>query len=57
LGWTQADLAEASGISRVTVARIETSATNSEWPTICAIADALGCTTDELREISEKVPA
>lgn len=55
LGWTQQDLADASGLSRVTIARLETTRLKSEWPTICAIADALGCSTDDLRESRKKV--
>jgi len=45
---TQQQLADKSGISRVTLARIETGACNPSLDTLRALSAALGCTIDTL---------
>ena len=45
---TQQQLADKSGISRVTLARIETGACNPSLDSLRALALALGCTIDQL---------
>jgi len=45
---TQQQLADKSGISRVTLTRIETGASNPSLESLRAIAHALGCTIDTL---------
>ena len=44
---TQEALARLSGVSRITIARIETGSTASVR-TLCQLARALGCTMEEL---------
>jgi transcriptional regulator with XRE-family HTH domain len=39
---TQEELAEAAGIGRVTLARLETDKAVATWPTVRALAKALG---------------
>lgn len=45
---TQQQLADKSGINRVTLARIETGACKPSFDSLRAIASALGCTIDTL---------
>jgi transcriptional regulator with XRE-family HTH domain len=45
---TQQQLADKCGISRVTLARIETNACKPSLGTLCALSAALGCTVDDL---------
>lgn len=47
-GLTQQQLADKSGIHRVTVARIESNNSSATMDTAAKIAAALGCTIDEL---------
>ena len=55
LGMTQQSLADECGVCRVTIARIETCATNTDWSTVCKIADALHTTVDKLRKPAKKI--
>ena len=45
---TQADLAEKSGVEPSNISHIERAATKLSLPTLIRIANALGCTLDEL---------
>jgi len=54
-GWSQDQLAEAIGISRVQVNRIENGHHTPGADILYSIADALGVTTDQLRQVSEKI--
>lgn len=48
-GMTQEDLAEASGVSRLTISKLETGKlTNARSKTMFAVAKALGVTIDDL---------
>lgn len=48
-GWSQEELAERSGVNRVTVSRIETgTASNIRKSTLTALASALGVDRKEL---------
>ncbi len=47
-GWTQALLAEASGIEPSNISHIERAATKLSLPTLISIANALGVTSDEI---------
>ena len=51
-GFTQEHLAEASGVHRVTIARIETGEVSPTAETLKRLADALGVFVDDL--MSEK---
>ena len=46
-GWNQSELAEASGVSLGAIARYEMGANKPTFETVCEIADALDCDTDE----------
>jgi len=48
VGWTQAELAERSGIEPSNISHIERAATKLSLPTLFSIANALGATLDEL---------
>ena len=47
-GWTQAKLAEASGVEPSNISHIERAATKLSLPTLVNIANALGVTLDEI---------
>lgn len=47
-GWTQEKLAEESGVHRIMIARYESTGANMTIETAKKLADALGCTIDEL---------
>ena len=47
-GWTQAKLAEESGIEPSNISHIERAATKLSLPTLVSIANALGATLDEI---------
>ena len=47
-GWTQAELAERSGIEPSNISHIERAATKLSLPTLFSIANALNATLDEL---------
>ncbi len=47
-GWTQAKLAEKSGIEPSNISHIERAATKLSLPTLVNIANALGVTLDEI---------
>lgn len=47
-GLSQEQLSEMSGVSRVTIARLETGCSSPKLPTLKAIADALGVSIDDL---------
>lgn len=46
-GWTQADLANKSGVSIGAIARHEMADTKPTFETVCHIADAFECATDD----------
>ncbi len=48
LGWTQAKLAEESGVEPSNISHIERAATKLSLPTLINIANALGVSLDEL---------
>ena len=48
-GWSQQKLAEKAGLSLRTVCYLESRGTNPTFETVCALAEAFGCATDELR--------
>jgi transcriptional regulator with XRE-family HTH domain len=48
-GLTQEELAERSGMHRVTIARIETNVTHPSFCEACLIADVLGVSVSQLR--------
>jgi len=48
-GWTQEQLAEKSGMHRVSIARIETNVTHPSFAEACLIADVLGVSVSMLR--------
>lgn len=58
-GWSQADFARASGLSTGYVAQLVTGMIpNPTWSKACAIADALGVTLQEIRDLMEnRAPA
>ena len=60
-GWTQAKLAEESGIEPSNISHIERAATKVSLPTLIHIANALGVTVDDLiysnLKKSEKISA
>lgn len=47
-GWTQAKLAEKSGVEPSNISHIERAATKLSLPTLVSIANALGVTLDEI---------
>ena len=47
-GWTQAKLAEESGVEPSNISHIERAATKLSLPTLVSIANALGVTLDEI---------
>lgn len=47
-GWNQAELAKASGVSQAAIAKYESEAYTPGFDAACKIADAFGCTLDEL---------
>lgn len=47
-GFTQEELATASGVARVTIARIETGKAEAKFVTVVRLAKALNVTVDEL---------
>jgi transcriptional regulator with XRE-family HTH domain len=49
-GFTQEQLAEATGVHRVTIARIETGEVSPKVETLKRLADALGVLVDDLIE-------
>ena len=56
-GWNQDQLAERSGLSRITIAKCETdSKKRPAATTVTALADALGVTVDYLMQGSELLP-
>lgn len=52
-GWTQQDLAERLGVSLVHVNRLENGHHTPKGPLLYGLADALGVTTDSLRQVCE----
>ena len=53
-GWTQEQLEEASGIHRILISRYETKGVGMSLSTAMKLADALGCTIDELTGRNER---
>lgn len=56
-GLTQTQLAQKAGLSSLTISRIENGHSLPEWDIACAIADGLGVSLDDLRELTEKISA
>jgi len=54
---TQADLAQKSGVSEVTIARLETRRHQARFSTIRKLAEALGVSADELADEGEESAA
>lgn len=49
-GWTNEDLAKASGVPKATIDKLTAGVTNNpNFDTVAAIADALGCTVDQFK--------
>ena len=55
-GWTLADLADRSGVSRATLSRIETAQTSATAQTLGRICDAAGITLSRLMQEAEAAP-
>lgn len=53
-GWTQAELAQAAGLSTIGVRQLESGKRNPSLDTIARIADALEVTVDQLRGAGTK---
>jgi transcriptional regulator with XRE-family HTH domain len=47
VGMTQTELANASGIHRQVIIRLEAGTNQPTWPTVVALAKALGCTPND----------
>ncbi|ACV22612.1 transcriptional regulator, y4mF family [Slackia heliotrinireducens] len=47
-GWSQGELAKESGISQNSIARYESEMSMPGFDAACRLADAFGCTLDEL---------
>ena len=56
-GWSQKVLAARAGISRIQLSRIENSHHTPGADMLYSLADALGVSTDQLRQVSEKILA
>jgi len=52
-GFSQQKLAEVTGVGRITIAKIETEKLTPGAAILFTIADALGVSADQLRQISE----
>jgi transcriptional regulator with XRE-family HTH domain len=50
---SQQDLADASGVHRVSLARLELGEQQPSWETVVKLADALGVSTEAFREEAE----
>lgn len=48
LGWTRYRLAKESGVSQSQMIALETGSITPRWTTVCRLADALGCSTEDL---------
>lgn len=48
-GMTQRELAKTSGVSQGAISMIANGLRDPSWSIVCALADALGVSTDELR--------
>lgn len=48
-GWTQQQLAERAGVAKATVADLEQERYAPTWPTVVALADALGVGCEDFR--------
>lgn len=49
-GLLNEDLAKATHVDKSMISRILTGGKIPSWPLVCAIADILGCATDDLRK-------
>lgn len=56
-GMTQRELAKASGVSQGAISMIANGLRDPSWSIVCALADALGVSTDELRGDEDKAEA
>lgn len=48
-GWSQSALADKAGISQVLVSTLESSKKHPGWGTVCRLATAMECSTEEFR--------
>ena len=48
LDWTRYRLAKESGVSQTQMIMLERGHVSPRWPTVCRLADALGCSTEDL---------
>jgi transcriptional regulator with XRE-family HTH domain len=55
-GLTQQELADRAGLSRTHVGRLETEDGVPSWPTVCALARALGVGPEKFSEKSSPPP-
>jgi transcriptional regulator with XRE-family HTH domain len=55
-GWTQAELAQQSGLSQRAISAWEQKEREPSWPKVVALAAALGCTPDTFLEAPAKRP-
>lgn len=56
-GITQAELAEKAGLAAETVAQLERARYEPSWNSVIALADALGVSTEALRQLPKEIPA
>jgi putative transcriptional regulator len=56
-GWSQQELADAVGVTRVSLNRVENGHTFPNTPLLYSLADALGVGADALRQACKKVSA
>jgi transcriptional regulator with XRE-family HTH domain len=54
-GWTQEELAQKTGISRTSLARMETDAQVPSWPSVFALASALGVASDTFPDVAKSL--
>lgn len=53
-GLSQHDLAVKAGLQPIHISRLERNKNDPYWSTVCAIADALGISVQELRDLPEE---
>lgn len=55
-GWSQEEVAQRLGVTRVTIVRIEQGQTLPDWGFVCSAADLFQVSTDDLRKPAQ-IPA